>query len=392
MLPAGFLLIILLFSTLQINNTTAQIQKVTENTRLRMRDAVVNGMPYVYEYNNVWARDTLFSCFGFIADGQHEIVKNLLIFLWNTRYTSEKGDSISVIANTTSTRIGEDECIDSTPLWIIITDEYLKTTNDVEFKRFMEDERCYEKLSRWLDSRMENGLVNQHGGDHYYADWCDSARKGLRPKHVMYSNILFWKAYTVLDVQKASTLKENIESEFWNGQYYRDFIGNEYLAADGNLLAIVWDFAGREKSESILKNMNDMIFPFPTLTVKPRYLHDAENYQNGRVWGWLGALTIVAYLKIEDTKNADGVKNSLVNILEKENWRFSELYTENGSKDGVPFFIWFSGLFMYALQQFQEAKTDSLIVKGTILLSSTFSASVFNLSYSLNLDKQKQSH
>ncbi|TRO57445.1 hypothetical protein E2P64_04920, partial [Candidatus Bathyarchaeota archaeon] len=112
LLPAGFLLIILMFSTLQINNTTAQIQKVTENTRLRMRDAVVNGMPYVYEYNNVWARDTLFSCFGFIADGQYEIVKNLLIFLWNTRYTSEKGDSISVIANTTSTRIGEDECID----------------------------------------------------------------------------------------------------------------------------------------------------------------------------------------------------------------------------------------------------------------------------------------
>lgn len=340
-----------------------------------MRDAVVNGMPYVYGYNNVWARDTLFSCLGFIADGQNEIVRELLIYLWNTRYISDRGDSISVIANTTSVRVGEDECIDSTPLWIIIANEYLQATNDLEFRKFIEEERCYEKLSRWLDTRIENGLVNQRDSDHYYSDWCDSARKGLRPKYVMYSNILFWKAYTVLDVQKASKLKENIETEFWNGQYYRDFIGSEYLAADGNLLAIVWDFADQEQSESILKNMKDMIFPLPTLTVKPRYLHDIENYQNGRVWGWLGALTIVAYLKIHDTQNANRVKNSLVNILEKENWRFSELYTEHGSKDGAPFFIWFSGLFMFALHQFQEIKSDSLIVNVGILLSSTYSSS-----------------
>lgn len=371
LLTAGILLTILLFSTLQINNTTAQIHKVTENTRLRMRDAVVNGTPYVYGYNNVWARDTLFSCLGFIADGQYEIVKNLLVFLWNRRYISDTGDSISVIANTTTMRIGEDECIDSTPLWIIIANEYLQATDDLEFREFIEEERCYEKLSLWLDTRMENGLVNQRDSDHYYSDWCDSARKGLRPKHVMYSNILFWKAYTVLDVQKAVKLKENIETEFWNGRYYRDFIGSEYLAADGNLLAIVWDFADRQKSESILKNMNDMIFPLPTLTVKPRYIHDFENYQNGRVWGWLGALSIVAYLKIDDTQNAIRVKNSLVNILENENWRFSELYTENGSKDGAPFFIWFSGLFMYALHQFKKINSDNLIVKGAILLSST---------------------
>ena len=375
MLTAGILLIILLFSTLQIHNANAQIHKVTENTRLRMRDAVVNGMPYVYGYNNVWARDTLFSCLGFISDGQNEIVRNLLIYLWNTRYISDSGDSISVIANSTSVRFGEDECIDSTPLWIIIANEYLQATDDVEFRKFIEEERCYEKLSRWLDTRMENGLVNQQDSDHYYSDWCDSARKGLRPKHVMYSNILFWKAYTVSDFQKASILKENIEKEFWNGKYYRDFVGSEYLAADGNLLAIVWDFADREQSESILKNMNDMIFPLPTLTVKPRYMHDIENYQNGRVWGWLGALTIVAYLKIDDTENANRVTNSLVNMLEKENWRFSELYTEHGSKDGAPFFIWFSGLFMYALHQFQEIKSNSLIVKGVILLSSTFSPS-----------------
>lgn len=372
LLTAGILLTILLFSTLQIYNTTAHIHKVTEKTRLRMRDAVVNGMPYVHGYNNVWARDTLFSCLGFIADGQYQIVKNLLIFLWNRRYISDTGDSISVIANTTTTRIGEDECIDSTPLWIIIANEYLQATNDLEFKEFIEKERCYEKLSPWLDTRMENGLVNQRGNDHYYSDWCDSARKGLRPKHVMYSNILFWKAYTVLDVHKASKLGENIETEFWNGEYYRDFIGSEYLAADGNLLAIVWNFADREKSESILENMNDMIFPFPTLTVKPRYIHDYENYQNGRTWGWLGALSIVAYHTIDDTQNANRVKNSLVKILENENWRFSELYTENGSRDGAPFFVWFSGLFMYALHQFQEINSDNLIAKGTILLSTTY--------------------
>jgi glycogen debranching enzyme len=375
LLTAGILLIILLFSTLQINNTTAQIHKVTENTRLRLRDAVVNGMPYVYGYNNVWARDTLFSCLGFIADGQYEIVRKLLIYLWNTRYTSDIGDSISVIANTTTVRVGEDECIDSTPLWIIIANEYLQVSDDIDFREFIEKERCYEKLSLWLDTRMENGLVNQRDSDHYYSDWCDSARKGLRPKNVMYSNILFWKAYTILDVQKAFRLKENIEKEFWNGRYYRDFIGSEYLAADGNLLAIVWDFADREQSESILKNMNDMIFPLPTLTVKPRYIHDIGNYQNGRVWGWLGALSIVAYLKIHDAQNANRVKNCLVNILENENWRFSELYTENGSKDGAPFFIWFSGMFMYALHQFQEINSDNFIVKETILLSSSYTFS-----------------
>lgn len=338
-----FLLItILLINTIPIDETFIR-------TRSKMEDSIVNGIPFVYDYNNVWARDTLFSCYGFISDGQYDVVRDLLYYLWNGRYTSNRGDSIRYITDSETPLRGEDESIDSTPLWIIIADEYSKTTEDQDFEQFLLNEKCYEKLEKWMDSRIDNGLVNQHGKNGYYYDWSDSARRGLEPKHVMYSNILFWKAYSVINSQKALNLKENIEKDFWNGHYYRDFLGDEYLSADGNLLAIVWDFSNRNQSLSILNNMEDMIFPIPTTTVKPKYPHDLTNYQNGRAWGWLGSLSIIAYLKIGDFTNANKVYSLLISILKNERWRFSELYTHQGAPDGAPCFIWYSGLFMYAL-------------------------------------------
>ena len=364
-----------IFIFLIITPNPPQMNSVFENTRLRMMSAVINGVPYVYGYDNVWARDTLFASYGFISDGEYDPVKNLLYYLWKARYTSTNEDSICVIANTTYPRQGGDSSIDSSPLWIIIADEYLKATGDQEFKEFIKEEQCYQKIERWMDGRIEDGLVSQHGIDRYYCDWSDSARKGLRPKNVMYSNILFWKAYNAINMTKANALKSNIDDKFWTGKYYRDFLGGDYLSADGNLLAIMWEFTSINQSEIILENMYDLIFPFPTITVKPDYHHDPRNYQNGRVWGWLGAITVVAYTKVGDFENANRVLMNLVNMLEKENWRFSELYTRDGYSAGAPLFVWFSGLFMYALHNLDKAVVVPIFADTSNTFYSTLSFS-----------------
>jgi len=71
--------------------------------------------------------------------------------------------------------------------------------------------------------------------------------------------------------------QKRINELFWQGAHYIDYIDNEntanYFSSDGNMLAILWGIADKEKGEKIEECLHvyDMDSPIPTQCVHPKY-------------------------------------------------------------------------------------------------------------------------
>ena len=185
----------------------------------------------------------------------------------------------------------------------------------------------------------------------------------------LYENIDKNKSIKYLDLHKK--VKKKINELFWSGEHYLDWIYGKkkynYFSTDGNVLAILWDIADKEKARQIeeASHMFD-INEIPSQCVHPAYPDNyispqtkfigLKDYHNGLSWLWLGCINALAKNKIGMKKEAVGVLNKIASLITKHRHVY-EVYDKSGNpvkriiyRAEYPF-AWSSGLFIYAAKE-----------------------------------------
>ena len=166
------------------------------------------------------------------------------------------------------------------------------------------------------------------------SDWQDAFPH--KYGHTISTQALYYKVLNLVgDVESAQKLKfmvnEDSDTNLWNNNYYlayrwknhgkhREF--GDWFDSLGNLLAIVFDLADKEKAEKILnyiekKKINQ---PYPVRSIYPvikpgsKYWQDyfldclagkPNNYANGGVWGFIGCFYVLALIKMSKLELAE---------------------------------------------------------------------------------------
>lgn len=345
-------------------------------------------------WDDYWSRDSFFASWAALELKDYEIVKkNLLFFI---KHQKKNGllplrvDKYTLILKLIGIRINrglrprylEDKMRsyprDQNSLFVITALDYVKKTKDLEFaKRYFNN---FERAIGWnLSKDSDDDLLVE---ENYYSTWADSIRKSGK---VLYTNVLHCKAVESMaeickivgkkeENKKYCDLYQNIKEEinriFWLREHYADWMDwrrHHYFSSDGNILAILFDIADRERAKSILGfiERNNME-TFGLATNFPNYyffnvslsirLAGLGDYHNGAVWLWLGCLDAIARLKLGQKKQS---KKLLKKIAEKiiEYKTVYEVYEKNGKPVHRAFFksescfAWSAAFFVLAVRK-----------------------------------------
>ncbi len=350
----------------------------------------------LHHFKDYWARDSFFASYGSLAKEDYDIVRqNLDLFLKNINsqgqiplrigksglgivlsyYGFAKYGKRKPIYDTDKT--GK-KTVDQNSLFIILLYEYYKATKDKNF--LIKNIEKIEKVIQWnfLNDKDKDYLIEESK----YCNWADSIRKKGK---VLYTNVCHChglycmsKIYEKIDITKSrkyldlhKKVKNKINELFWSGEHYLDWIDGKkrynYFSTDGNILAILWNIASKEKARYIEEASHIFdVNEIPSQCVHPNYpnkyvslqirLLGLGDYHNGLSWLWLGCINAIA-------KNKIGMKKDAVSLLRKISLlitKYRHVY-EVYDKSGKPVkrliyraeypFAWSSGLFIYAVKE-----------------------------------------
>ncbi|MFC1771418.1 amylo-alpha-1,6-glucosidase [Candidatus Margulisiibacteriota bacterium] len=366
----------------------AKAYKIAHNT-LRGRYSDKGIRAGKTHFSDIWARDSFFASFGCLSIGDKRIVKaNLQTMLKFMRHNGQIPLRIgqkNMMMKLMGLRWGwqpvyrEDKknClpVDSNSLFIIVIAKYLEVSNDIDFVRanFLKA----RKIIEWnFTMDKDNDLLLE---EEEYASWTDSLRK--RGK-VLYSNVLHYKAVKSFALiskilnetaakdhysELALKIKAKINEQFWNGQYYIDWIHkhrHKYFSTDGNMLAIVFDLADKNKAMKIQECIRefDMDHGFTTQTNYPKYHYRhifplfypirLPDYHNGLQWLWIGCVDAVAKHKIGMETEARKLLLKLARKIDEYNGVYEVYFNGKPVKrffyKSEKSFAWSAGLFIWA--------------------------------------------
>ncbi len=328
-----------------------------------------------------WARHGFFASMGslFLRDIE-QVKRNLQLFA-----SMQKGSG--VVPNQISLdlkpryKLLVGSVIDSTALFVIALAAYVRKTGDVEFATGMFPKARKATLFLLSKDRDGDGLIEER----VFANWAETV---LKFGNVLYTNCCFYKALqdfaflaSLLKrpaLQKqfeslAKKTKEKINSLFWEGNYYIDWIDfrrHDFFSADGNLLAIDFDIADRAQGQMILNKVKQeqmskvplkTNFPlYPLWRIPPTLLPLLEyNYHNGFSWPWLGCLNAIGLHKVGWRREAKQTLKSVANLINQSGIAH-EVFDEKGRPVNGLFlkserpFAWTAGFFVRAVHELKK--------------------------------------
>lgn len=335
----------------------------------------------LHHFKDYWARDALFACLGSLKLEDYDIVeKNLQLFIDNINKKGQVplriGRNIVGIVLKKKKRyplysfdFNNKTTLDQNSLLIILSYEYYKKTGDKIFLSKNLD--LLKKIMDWnfLNDKDDDLLIEEEG----LSNWADSVRKKGK---VLYTNVchchalkcMYELSKTKTYLDKYEKVKKKINELFWSGEHYIDWIDEKkqynYFSTDGNILAVLWDIADKEKSNHIEEASHVFeVHDVPSECVHPRYpkkhislplkLIGLGDYHNGLSWMWLGCISAVAKKKVRREKDAKELIKKIEQIILKHNSVY-EVYDNKGNpvkrlfyKSEFPF-AWSAGLFVYA--------------------------------------------
>ena len=288
-------------------------------------------------FNDYWARDSFFASFGACKLRDFEIVrKNLLLFLSNQAEDGQiplrvgtyniipkmlgmKGKCEMKPRYTVDTIFSNNlKATDCNSLFVIAMANYMYKSKDINFVKNNFDK--IEKALKWNFTQDKDSdlLIEDRG----LTTWDDRTHK--RGK-VLYTNVLHFKAlHEMAHLSKvakkqdkfsavAKRVRNEINNQFWNGNYYADWIENgkrlDYFCSDGNTLAALW-IADNIKIKKIHKSVKRLKIAetFTLKTVSPVYpltkiyipniLLGFADYHSGMLWPWISCLYALAISKV----------------------------------------------------------------------------------------------
>ena len=262
-------------------------------------------------FDAVWARDSLFACFGALALKDYDIVrKNLDLLLNNLQdghvalrigYKSQLRKYLGLPSGNAAVHNqdkGSNESYDANSLLLVVAEKYEHET----LKKL--DREKLVQVTGWLDRHDREHLL--HEGP--YSSWEDSLNlTGPR----LYTNVCYYRAlaaaaklfkdpvYATRAVQTKIAVRR-----WWNGTYFTDGPNRDVCMTAGNLLAILWGIADPQQSRKILEYMSSRKTMMPPASDKPAKKNEVPwymrliglgQYHGTMEWSWLAAAEIACY-------------------------------------------------------------------------------------------------
>jgi len=302
-------------------------------------------------YHDVWTRDAFFSCLGILSTKSNlHIIKRVLTTLKN--YQRKDGliplrvgsywYSIRFLTGIdlpgTSAVYEDDKAgkipTDSDSEFIILNYLLYRDFKDITF--LQEQYPAILKAFNHMNSLLKQDMLI-HG--EYFDSWHDTFTiNGAN----LFSNVLFVQAieafYEIQSYLKVISLeeyfqkkqlygmlKQNLITNFWNGEFLKIYPNLNYMETAGNALAIVFNLVDSDKSNKILKyidkNLTSNLVPvtIPQLPNKyiyqPLFLIGLEGYHQKHYWPWVNGLLIKAQKRVGyRSDKLDNVLITLTNI------------------------------------------------------------------------------
>ena len=347
----------------------------------------------------LWSWDSFFATFGAVSIGDFDMVKtNLKLYL---SYQRKDGSIPKRFSNPLYAlrfiglpiaEVWEKQrpnyrspyytgaSLTQHPMLIIAFHHYIKNSNDIKFLKnnFSKLIKIFEFLKK---HSYKNGLLKESLG----GGWAEAVLKrgAVAFTNMCYAESLFCikelanllgKTNEAKEFDaKYKQIKEIINQKLWSdkdGGFYSDWSGfnrHHYFASDGNILAILWGIADKNKISILDKRLKKLMaksnVPMPVAESKYiifrifiiNLLGGMKNYHIDFSWTWLGSIYVLAKLKI-------GKRAEVVSILEKisrvivRDGTVHEIY--NNDKPVSLFFYkseqpwaWSAGLFLYACKK-----------------------------------------
>lgn len=355
----------------------------------------------VRNFREPWARDFSFASFGLMALGETAVVRDgLEVFLLHQRPSGQfpvKIHSTSILNRYLHSLFGREQptdaplrpkyvtahntiSLDGNGLLAIAALHYARESGDAAFL-----DEYWPALRRgvgWMarHAKTSDGLLHQGA----YTDWADSiARAG----HVLYTNVLYWRALDLLAktavhhapsaqeqlATRAEAVRRAIQDHFWRADlgYFTTSRRFDVLNSDGNLLAIAWGLAAPEQADRILDRMEQfqMATPVPTQVshrVYPRRFIALENrlagirhYHTRAAWLWLGGWHVIALARHGRVAAAGHLLDRINQLLVRDGM-VHEAYGRDGRPLSTRWYTaeapltWNAGMIIYAHHEWRR--------------------------------------
>lgn len=343
-----------------------------------------------------WSWDSFFASFGALEIGDHQIVKkNLELFL---QHQNSEGNIPKRIANPfyalrfIKIPISESpskqkpsfaspyytgQSLSQCPTLVIAFYQYIKKTKDKAFlaAHFGQLQKIYKFLSK---HSYRSGLLREPVG----GGWAESI---LKRGAIAYTNMCYLESIRCMarmsailgktkKAQEFSALAHKvhqaIDGKLWEqskGGFYSDWYGfsrHHHFNADGNLLALWWQIADREKSKKINIKIDELLSDSdpPIQQTSERYffwrvfftnqISGMKHYHTRFSWLSLGCFAALA--KIEIGKKEEGIRiiKKIAQVINKYQTVHEILF--NGKPVDLFFYqseqpwAWAAGMFLYA--------------------------------------------
>ncbi|MDO8460119.1 MAG: glycoside hydrolase 100 family protein [Nanoarchaeota archaeon] len=280
-------------------------------------------------YQMVFGRDSMITSLGasLVGEDFKQTFKQSLITL--AKNQSPKGQIPNAIDVSSKPHI-DYKSIDST-LWFIIG-EYIYS------KRY-KDRTLLDKHKKNISSALAWLSYQDMGEDSMLeqlptTDWQDAFPH--RYGHTINTQALYYFVLSLVGKhQEAEKLKktvnENKDDGLWNEEFYLPWRWKnhntyhekgEWFDSLGNLLAIIFELADKNKAEKILKYINDKKVnkPYPIKAIYPPILQGTKDWQdyfldcdagipyhylNGGIWTYIGSFYVLALVKMKKFKETE---------------------------------------------------------------------------------------
>lgn len=209
---------------------------------------------------------------------------------------------------------------DAEALFVIAAGDYLQTRRPSTELR--------EKLTHaitlalgYIERELKGGLI-------VGADWRDT-RVDLDDKAVLTNACLLYQAFVTMNrTEQARTVKDLIQSRFWNGTFFDDYEGCHSFDILGNALAVLYGIANETQRETIFETVLATSTPygFPMQETFLPALNDEEEQilkqDRAVIWPWINGFMLQAFAEY------GGPKWQAVAKQEFHKWRRLEGHCE----------------------------------------------------------------